>query len=105
MAWVWLGMASIAEVGWMVALKYAEGFTRLWWGAATVANMALSVIFISFAVRVIPMGTAYAIWTGLGAAGIAIVGMLAFGEPRTAMRIGCIVLIVVGVAGLKLSAD
>ena len=105
MAWVWLGMASIAEVGWMVALKYAEGFTRLWWGAATVAIMALSVIFISFAVRVIPMGTAYAIWTGLGAAGIAIVGMLAFGEPRTAMRIGCIVLIVVGVAGLKLSAD
>ncbi len=105
MAWIWLLLAGLAEVGWMVALKFSDGFTRLWWAAATLAAMGLSMLFISFAIRTIPMGTAYAVWTGIGAAGIAAVGMWAFGEPRTMLRIACISLIVAGIVGLKLAAD
>jgi quaternary ammonium compound-resistance protein SugE len=105
MAWIWLLLAGAAEVAWMVTLKYSAGFTRLWWAAATLAAMGLSLLFISFALRAIPMGTAYAVWTGIGAAGIAAIGMAFFGEPRTALRIACIACIVLGIAGLKLASD
>lgn len=105
MAWIWLLLAGAAEIAWMVELKFSHGFTRLWWSAATLATMGLSLFFISFAVREIPMGTAYAVWTGIGAAGIAAVGMLFFGEPRTALRVACIACIVIGIAGLKLTTS
>ena len=104
MAWIWLVFAGAAEVGWMVALKFSDSFTRLWWSAATLGAMGLSLLFISFAIREVPMGTAYAVWTGIGAAGIAAVGMAFFGEPRTALRIACIACIVLGIAGLKLAS-
>lgn len=104
MAWIWLLLAGVAEVGWMVELKFTSNFTRLWWSAATLATMGLSLLFVSFAIREIPMGTAYAIWTGVGAAGIAIIGMLFFGEPRTPLRIVCIACIVAGIAGLRMAA-
>lgn len=103
MAWICLLLAGVAEIGWMIALKFSDGFTRLWWSAATLGAMGLSMLFISFAIRDVPMGTAYAVWTGIGAAGIAVAGMLFFGEARTALRIGCIACIVVGIAGLKLA--
>lgn len=105
MAWIWLLLAGAAEIAWMVELKFAHGFTRFWWSAATLATMGLSLLFCSFAIREIPMGTAYAVWTGVGAAGISIVGMLFFGEPRTALRIACIGCIVIGIAGLRLASN
>jgi quaternary ammonium compound-resistance protein SugE len=105
MAWIWLFLAGLAEIGWMVAMKFSDGFTRLNWAAATVVLMGVSVLLTSFAVRTIPMGTAYAVWTGIGAAGIAMIGMIYFGEPRTALRIACIVLIVAGIVGLKIAAE
>jgi quaternary ammonium compound-resistance protein SugE len=105
MAWIWLAVAGVAEIGWMVALKFSDGFTRLWWAAATLASMGLSMLFLSFAIRDIPMGTAYAVWTGIGAAGIAVLGMLAFGEPRTSLRMGCIGLIVAGIVGLRIASS
>lgn len=103
MAWVWLAVAGAAEIAWMIGLKFSDGFTRLAWSAATLAAMAVSIAFLSLALRVIPMGTAYAVWTGIGAAGIAVVGMIFFGEPRTALRLLCIALIVAGIVGLKLA--
>ena len=105
MAWFWLTLAGVAEIGWMVALKFSDEFTRLWWCAATLVAMGLSMLFISFAIRTIPMGTAYAVWTGIGAAGITAVGMLAFGEPTSALRVGCIVLIVAGIVGLRIASS
>ncbi len=103
MAWIWLLLAGAAEIAWMVMLRFSDGFTRLAWSAATLAAMGLSLFFISFAIRTIPMGTAYAVWTGIGAAGIAAVGMLFFGEPRTALRVACIGFIVAGILGLKIA--
>jgi quaternary ammonium compound-resistance protein SugE len=105
MAWIWLFLAGLAEIGWMVAMKFSDGFTRFNWAGATVVLMGVSVLLTSFAVRTIPMGTAYAVWTGIGAAGIAMIGMIYFGEPRTALRIACIVLIVAGIVGLKIAAE
>ncbi len=101
MAWVWLILAGIAEIMWMVGLKFSAGFTRLWWAGATLTAMGLSLVFLSLAIRTIPMGTAYAVWTGIGAAGIALVGMFLFGEPRSALRVACIGAIVIGIVGLK----
>ncbi|HEX9461507.1 MAG TPA: multidrug efflux SMR transporter [Alphaproteobacteria bacterium] len=105
MAWIWLFLAGLAEIAWMVAMKFSDGFTRSWWAGATVGAMGLSVFLTSLAVRSIPMGTAYAVWTGIGAAGISVLGMMYFGEPRTALRIACIVLIVAGIVGLRIAAD
>lgn len=104
MAWVWLAVAGGAEIAWMIGLKFSDGFTRLGWSAATLAAMAVSLVFLSLALRAIPMGTAYAVWTGIGAAGIALIGIVFFGEPRTALRLGCIALIVAGIVGLKLAS-
>jgi len=102
MAWIWLSVAGAMEIVWAVGLKYTDGFTRLWPSVITFAAMAASVYFLALAVRTIPIGTGYAVWTGIGAAGVAILGMVLFGEPRTLARVGCILLIVAGIAGLKL---
>jgi quaternary ammonium compound-resistance protein SugE len=105
MAWVWLLAASAGEVGWMVLLKESDGFSRLGPTLGFAAAVALSMVGLAFAVRKIPIGTAYAVWTGLGAAAIAAIGIVAYGEPRTALRLGCIALILAGIAGLKLTSE
>jgi quaternary ammonium compound-resistance protein SugE len=102
MAWVELFVAGVFEVTWAIGLKYTQGFSRFWPSAGTVAAMIASFFFLSRAVRSLPIGTAYAVWTGVGAVGTAILGMLLFGESREAARLVCIGLIVVGIAGLRL---
>lgn len=102
MAWIYLLVAGIFEIVWAVTLKSTHGFTRLGPSAVTVGAMALSMACLSLALKQIPMGTAYAIWTGIGAAGTAAIGMIYFGEPRDAVRIACLALVVAGIAGLKI---
>lgn len=104
MAWLLLVIAGLFEVGWAIGLKYTEGFSRLWPSVATVTAMAISVALLGLAMRSLPLGTAYAIWTGIGAVGTVVLGMLLFNEPATASRLGCVVLIVAGIVGLKLTA-
>ena len=104
MAWVWLTLAGALEVVWAVGLKYTDGFTRLVPSAITVAAMIASVYFLALAVRTIPIGTGYAVWTGIGAVGVAILGMVLFNEPKDLVRVASILLIVAGIAGLKLTA-
>lgn len=103
MAWVYLVIAGILEIGWALGLKYTEGFTRLTPTVLTVASMTASIIFLGLAVRSLPMGTAYAIWTGIGAVGTALLSIYLFNEPATAARLGSIALIVAGMIGLKLA--
>jgi quaternary ammonium compound-resistance protein SugE len=102
MAWVFLVIAGLLEVGWAVGLKYTEGFTRLWPSIATVSAMVFSMALLGLAVRTLPLGTAYAVWTGIGTVGTVIVGMLLFGEPGSFVRLVCVLLIVTGIVGLKL---
>lgn len=102
MAWVYLLVAGVFEVGWAVGLKYTEGFTRPWPTVWTVAALVLSMVLLALAVRELPIGTAYAVWTGIGAVGTALLGMALFGEPRDLARLACIGLIVAGILGLKL---
>jgi quaternary ammonium compound-resistance protein SugE len=102
MAWIWLSFAGLLEIVWAIGLKYTEGFTRLGPSLVTGAAMLGSVYFLALAVRSIPIGTGYAVWTGIGAVGVAILGMILFDEPRDLLRIGSILLIVAGIAGLKL---
>ena len=102
MAWLWLGIAGLMEIVWAIGLKYTDGFTRLVPSAITAAAMVVSVWCLALAVRALPIGTAYAIWTGIGAVGVATLGMVLFDEPRTLARAACILLIVVGIVGLKL---
>lgn len=101
MVWLILVLAGLFEVGWAVGLKYSEGFTRFWTSVATTAAFILSVGLLGVTLRTLPLGTAYAVWTGIGAIGTAIVGMVVFREPATVARIACLGLIVVGIAGLK----
>jgi quaternary ammonium compound-resistance protein SugE len=101
MAWIWLAVAGLLEIVWAVGLKYTEGFTRPLASAVTVAAMIASLYFLALAVRSIPIGTSYAVWTGIGAVGVAIAGMVLFGEPRDLLRIGSILLIVAGIVCLK----
>jgi len=101
-AWIVLFFAGLCEIGWAVGLKYTAGFSRLWPSVATVAAMLASVVLLGWSLKVLPLGTAYAVWTGIGAVGTAILGMLLFGEPREAVRLACIALIVAGIVGLKL---
>ena len=103
MAWVYLVIAGLLEIGWAVGLKYTEGFTRLTPTLLTIASMTASVIMLGLAVRTLPMGTAYAIWTGIGAVGTALLSIYLFSEPATAARLGSIALIVAGMIGLKLA--
>jgi quaternary ammonium compound-resistance protein SugE len=101
MAWLWLVIAGLLEIVWAVGLKYTDGFTRLWPSVVTVTTFLASLYFLALAVRTIPIGTGYAVFTGIGAVGVAILGMVLFGEPRTLLRIGFILFIVAGIAGLK----
>ena len=101
MAWVYLVIAGLLEIGWAIGLKYTEGFTRLWPSLATVATMAASFAMLGLALRELPLGTAYAVWTGIGTAGTVVLGMMLFGEPAEALRLACIGLIIIGVAGLR----
>lgn len=102
MAWTLLVIAGLFEVGWAIGLKYTEGFTRLWPSLWTVTAMVVSIVLLGLALKSIPVGTGYAVWTGIGAVGTAILGIVLFGDPATALRIGCIALIVCGIVGLKL---
>jgi quaternary ammonium compound-resistance protein SugE len=102
MAWLYLLAAGLLEIGWAVGLKYTEGFTRLWPSVWTLAAMILSMFLLAVAVRELPIGTAYAVWTGVGAIGTALLGILLFGEPHDAARLLCIALILAGILGLKL---
>jgi quaternary ammonium compound-resistance protein SugE len=102
LAWSLLVVAGILEVGWAIGLKYTEGFSRLWPTAATLATMVASVALLAQALKVIPVGTGYAVWTGIGAVGTAVIGMWLFGESREPLRLACIALIVAGIVGLKL---
>jgi len=101
-AWALLFAAGILEIGWAIGLKYTDGFTRLWPSVWTIAAMVVSMYLLALAARTLPIGTAYAVWVGIGAAGAMILGMALLGEPRTIGRIACVGLIVAGVIGLKL---
>ena len=104
MSWTQLAIAGVFEVVWAVLLKSTEGFTRPLESALTIAAMALSFWFLSLALREMPIGTAYAVWTGIGAVGTALVGILLLGEPRDIARLLCLALIVAGIVGLKANA-
>src|SRR5687767_14386412 len=104
MAWFYLLIAGLFEVGWAIGLKYTEGFSRLWPSLATIAAMILSLGCLGLALKTLPVGTAYAIWTGVGAVGTAILGIFLFAEPANGMRLACIGLIVSGIVGLKLAS-
>ena len=104
MAWVFLGIAGVFEVVWATAMKYSDGFTRLAPSAITVGAMVVSFAFLSLSLKTLPLGTAYAIWTGIGAAGGFLVGIFLLGEAATFGRIVSIVLLVSGIVGLKLSS-
>lgn len=104
MHWLYLAAAGLFEIAWAVGLKYTEGWTRFWPSVITGVLMVASFYFLSLAVRSLPIGTAYAVWTGIGTVGAAILGMLIFDEPRNAIRVGFIFLIIAGIAGLKLTS-
>jgi quaternary ammonium compound-resistance protein SugE len=102
MAWALLVAAGILEIGWAIGLKFTDGFTRLWPSVWTIAAMVVSMYLLALAARTLPIGTAYAVWVGIGAVGAMFLGMVLLGEPRSAARIVCVGLIVAGVVGLKL---
>ncbi len=102
MAWIYLAVAGLFEIGWAIGLKYSHGFSRPVPSLLTVAAMVMSVWLLSIAMKSIPVGTAYAVWTGIGAVGVAILGMALFGESREVARLVCLFLIIVGILGLKL---
>lgn len=102
MAWTILFVAGLMEIGWAIGLKYTEGFSKLLPSVLTLACMLASIVLLGLAVKTLPIGTAYAVWTGIGAVGTAVLGMILFGDPATALRLACIGLIVAGIVGLKL---
>jgi quaternary ammonium compound-resistance protein SugE len=102
MAWFMLFIAGLMEVGWAIGLKYTEGFTRLVPSVLTLAAMLISIVLLGLALKTLPVGTAYAVWTGIGAVGTAILGIVLLGDPATAARLASIGLIVAGIVGLKL---
>jgi quaternary ammonium compound-resistance protein SugE len=102
MAWIILFVAGLFEIGWAVGLKYTEGFTRLWPTVGTGVSMVLSMALLGWALKTLPLGTAYAVWTGIGAIGTALFGILVLKETATAARLVCLCLIVAGLLGLKL---
>jgi quaternary ammonium compound-resistance protein SugE len=104
MPWILLTLAGLFEIGWAIGLKYTDGFTKLVPTVLTAGSMVISIVLLGLAVKTLPMGTAYAIWTGIGTVGTVILGIVLFAEPVTAMRIGCIALIVAGILGLKFVA-
>lgn len=103
MNWIYIFIASIFEISWAIGLKYSNGFTNLYSSVFTVVTMILSYVFLSLGVKTLPIGTAYAIWTGIGAVGTAIYGILFFNEPKDFLRVFFIFLIIVGIIGLRLT--
>jgi quaternary ammonium compound-resistance protein SugE len=104
MAWIYLVIAGLLEVAWAIGLKYTEGFSKLVPSVLTIVAMVGSVVLLGLALRSLPVGTGYAVWTGIGAVGTAILGIVLFAEPATALRLGSIGLIVGGIIGLKLAS-
>ncbi|MFD8289921.1 DMT family transporter [Streptomyces lavendulae] len=104
MAWVLLLVAGLIEVGWSIGMKFTEGFTRLWPSVFTGAGIVTSMVLLSVAAKTLPIGTAYGVWVGIGAAGAAVLGMVVLGEPVTASRIFFICLLLVAVVGLKVTS-
>lgn len=104
MAWVYLLLAGLFEIGWVVGMKYSEGFTKLAPSILTIIAMCISFGCLTLAVKTLPLGTSYAVWTGIGAIGAMIAGIILFGESASLMRIGSAALIVAGIVGLKLAA-
>ncbi len=105
MAWLVLLLAGLFEVGWAIGLKYTDGFTRIVPSVLTVLSMVVSVLLLGLALKTLPVGTGYAVWTGIGTVGTALLGIYLLGEPATATRLACIGLIVAGILGLKLASD
>jgi len=99
--WIILFIAGLFEVAWAVGLKYSQGFTRFWWSAFTVISIILSMGLLAYSLKTLPVGTAYAVWTGIGVVGTAVLGILLFNESREVMRLFFILLIIIGIAGLK----
>jgi quaternary ammonium compound-resistance protein SugE len=104
MAWIVLVLAGLFEIGWAVGLKYTQGFTRFWPSLATILSMVISLALLGIALRTLPLGTAYAVWTGIGAVGTVVLGIVLFGEPVAASRLACAGLILAGIIGLKLTS-
>ena len=104
MAWIVLVIAGLFETAWAIGLKYTDGFSRFWPSVGTVVAMIVSVVLLGWAMRTLPVGTAYAVWTGIGAVGTVLLGLVLFHEPATVARLGCVALIVAGIVGLKLTA-
>ena len=102
MGWAYLAVAGLFEIGWAIGLKYSEGFSRPVPSILTVVAMGFSIWLLAIAMRTIPVGTAYAVWTGIGAVGVAVLGMVLFGESREFLRLVCLFLIIAGILGLKL---
>jgi quaternary ammonium compound-resistance protein SugE len=105
MAWVYLFFAGLFEIGWAIGLKYTEGFTRFWPTVLTALSMIISLVLLGLALKTLPVGTGYAVWTGIGAVGTVVLGIALLGEPATAGRLICVGLIVAGIVGLKLTAS
>lgn len=105
MDWVYLFIAAMFEMGWAIGLKYTEGFTRLWPSVFTILGTIASFFFLSVAVKNLPIGTAYAVWTGIGTVGTVLFGILFLGEPKDLTRVVCILLIVAGIIGLKVTSS
>jgi quaternary ammonium compound-resistance protein SugE len=104
MAWIYLLIAGLLEIGWAIGLKFSDGFSRLWPSLATIVAMILSLGFLALAIRELPVGTAYAVWTGIGTVGTVMLGISLFGEPANVARLACMGLILAGIIGLKLAA-
>lgn len=104
MAWIYLFVAGLMETGWAIGLKYTDGFSRLWPTVWTVVAMILSLFLLGQSLKTLPVGTAYAIWTGIGAVGAAVLGIILFGDSKSVFRLISIGLIIVGIAGLRISA-
>lgn len=105
MAWFYLLVAGIFEIGWAIGMKYTHGFTRFWPVVFTLASMILSVYLLSLATKTIPLGTAYAVWTGIGIAGTSILGIIIFSEPVEVLRVVFIAMILIAIIGLKMLSN
>lgn len=105
MDWIYLFIAAMFEMGWAIGLKYTEGFTHLWPSVFTILGTISSFFFLSMAVRNLPIGTAYAVWTGIGTVGTVLFGIFFLGEPKDLTRVVCILLIVAGIVGLKVTSE
>lgn len=104
MSWILLVLAGLLEIGWAIGLKYTEGFTRLWPTLGTVTAMVTSIVLLGVAMKQLPVGTAYAVWVGVGAVGTAVLGIVLFGESASPARVASLALIVAGIIGLKLAS-